>query len=162
MFKRIVPFLIATILFVILLFVTNRPGTDLFEIPRIDYTLFMNADGTANVTETFTMRFKKPFRYVTWALDMPEGVTVEDLQYEVVQGPPLLGGVQERKVGPNSFDLLFQFSRSMEEYVQTPPQGLIVQLKISYSVKNLLIQGRDFTQLFIKYLGEAPVAVKKT
>jgi len=161
MFKRIVPFLIATILFVILLFVTNRPGTDLFEIPRIDYTLFMNADGTANVTETFTMRFKKPFRYVTWALDMPEGVTVEDLQYEVVQGPPLLGGVQERKVGPNSFDLLFQFSRSMEEYVQTPPQGLIVQLKISYSVKNLLIQGRDFTQLFIKYLGEAPVAVKK-
>ena len=161
MFKRIVPFLIAAILFAILLFVAHPPGTDLFEIPQVDYTLFMKADGTANVTETFTLRFKKPFRYFTWALDMPEGVTMEDLQYEVVQGPPLLGGVQERKVGPNSFDLFFQFSRSMDEYVQTPPQGLIVQLKISYSVKNLLIQGRDFTQLFIKYLGEAPVPVKK-
>ncbi|MBC7122721.1 MAG: hypothetical protein H5T94_05765, partial [Pseudothermotoga sp.] len=50
MFKRIVPFLIAAILFAILLFVAHRPGTDLFEIPQVDYTFFMKADGTANVT----------------------------------------------------------------------------------------------------------------
>ncbi|HBT40312.1 MAG: hypothetical protein XD58_0480 [Thermotoga sp. 50_1627] len=161
MSKRIVPFLIATVVFLLLVFVTHRPETDLFEIPQVDYTMLMQADGTANVAETFTMRFKKPFRYVTWALDMPEGVTIENVRYEVLQGPPLLGGVQEKRIGPNSVDLLFQFSRSMEEYVQIPPEGLTVQLRVNYSVKNLLMQGEDFTQLLIKYLGQAPVPIKK-
>lgn len=161
MFKRIVPFLVAAVVFFILLFVTSRPSTDLFELPVRAYTLLVENDGTANVTETFTMRFIKPFRYVTWSLDMPEGVTIEDFHYEVLQGPPLLGGVQFKRFEPRNIDILFQFSRTMGDYVQVPKQGLIVELKFSYKVKNLLVHGKDFTQLFIKYASEAPVITKR-
>lgn len=161
MFRRIVPFLMAAVVFFILLFITNRPSTDLFELPVRTYTLLMENDGTANVTETFTMRFIKPFRYVTWSLDMPEGVTIENFHYEVLQGPPLLGGVQFKRFEPRNIDILFQFSRTMGEYIRVPRQGLIIELKFSYRVKNLLVQGRDFTQLFIKYAAEAPVITKK-
>lgn len=161
MFKRTVPFLVASIVFLILLFVTNRPSNGLFELPTRTYTLFMEGDGTANITETFTMRFIKPFRYVTWSLEMPEGTLIEDFHYDILQGPPLLGGVQFKRFGPRNVDVFLQFSRSMEEYVQVPKDGLIIELKFSYKVKNLLIQGKDFTQLFIKYAAEAPVVTKK-
>ncbi|KAF2957431.1 hypothetical protein AS159_07070 [Thermotoga sp. Ku-13t] len=159
--RRIFPFVLGAVLFSVLMFFTSLPRTDLFELEQMDYTLFMRSDGAADVTEVFTMKFKKPFRYVTWALDMPEGVSIEDFRYELIQGPPLMGGVRLNRIGQNSVDLLFQFSRSMEEYVQTPPGGLTVQLKFSYTVKSLLIHGKDFTQLFIKYLQEAPTIVKK-
>lgn len=159
--RRILPFILGAVLFSILIFFTSLPQTDLFELEQMDYTLLMRSDGTADVTEVFTMKFKKPFRYVTWALDMPEGVSIEDFRYELIQGPPLMGGVRLNRISQSSVNLLFQFSRSMEEYVQTPPGGLTVQLKLSYTVKNLLIHGKDFTQLFIKYLGEAPTTVKK-
>jgi len=49
--------------------------------------MVVEEDGSALVEETVTWLLKDPFRYVTWRVEYPSEVDIEDLQVAVLQGP---------------------------------------------------------------------------
>jgi len=60
-----------------------------FELPERTFSMVVEEDGSALVEETVTWLLKDPFRYVTWRVEYPSEVDIEDLQVAVLQGPNL-------------------------------------------------------------------------
>nr|WP_211205277.1 DUF2207 domain-containing protein [Pseudothermotoga thermarum] len=115
--------------------------------------MILNPDGSAKVVEKVTYRIKQPFRYVSWAIDFEDPITIEDINVEVLKGPSPKQVVFDRKT-LRSVSLKVVFSPSMEEYLPVPKEGQIVEIAVEYSLKNILMEGKDFSQVFVKYIGK--------
>ncbi|MGJ8454556.1 DUF2207 family protein [Pseudothermotoga sp. U03pept] len=126
----------------------------LLELPHRSYSLMLNEDGTANVVETITYKLNKPFRLVSWAIDFDYPTTIEDFEIEILEGPPLQGGIYYNQKTERKIDVEIRFSQSMDVYVPVPKGGQIVKVAFKYKLTDVLEEGADFTQLFIKYIGE--------
>jgi len=157
----IVAFL-AFVTFGIIVGFIDRLTSSIFELPERTYSIVVGQDGSANVTETVTYKLKKPFRYVSWAVDFQRPTKISDFSYQILEGPSLQGGAFYETKNDNSIDLRLVFSKSMNEYIQVPDQGLIIKVAFSYRLEDLLIEGQDFTQLFVKYIGTGTTVSTKS
>ncbi len=131
----------------------DRFTSSIFELPERTYSILVNENGSADVVETVTYKLKKPFRYVSWAVDFDRPTRISNFNFEILQGPPLQTGPFYDTKNENSINLRLIFSRSMNEYLTVPKDGLIIKVAFSYHLEDLLIEGQDFTQLFVKYIG---------
>ncbi len=127
-----------------------------FELPERSYSIILKKDGSASVLEKVTYKIKQPFRYVSWAVDFESPVAIEDVEVEVLRGPEARQIIYDRKT-TRSISLKVLFSRSMEEYLSVPKEGQIVEIAVSYRLRNILMEGKDFSQLYIKYIGKGTI-----
>ncbi|HEY8540964.1 MAG TPA: DUF2207 domain-containing protein [Pseudothermotoga sp.] len=146
-------FFFGLVIFGIIVSLVSSFTSSIFELPERTYSIMVLQNGSANVTETVTYRLKKPFRYVSWAIDFDRPTKISNFTFQILEGPSLLGGPFYDTKNDVSISLRLLFSKSMNEYIQVPKDGLTVKVAFSYTLENLLIEGRDFTQLFVKYIG---------
>lgn len=136
-----------------------------FELPERTFSMVVEEDGSALVEETVTWLLKDPFRYVTWRVEYPSEVDIEDLQVAVLQGPNLTPEINYVMNRHNVVSLELWFaprspsSSGQGVYVNVPKEGQIVQVKFSYYLRNIMMECNDFSQLFVKFIGEG-TAVK--
>jgi uncharacterized membrane protein len=136
-----------------------------FELPERTFSMVVEEDGSALVEETVTWLLKDPFRYVTWQVEYPSEVDMEDLQVAVLQGPSLTPKINYVADTHNVVSLELWFAPKSEgstgqsSYVNVPEEGQIVQVKFSYYLRNIMMECNDFSQLFVKFIGEG-TAVK--
>lgn len=140
----------------------DRLTSSIFELPERTYSIVIQQDGSANVIETVTYKLKKPFRYVSWAIDFDAPTKISSFDFQVLEGPSLQGGPFYETKNQTSINLRLLFSKSMDEYIPVPKDGLIVKVAFLYTLENLLIEGQDFTQLFIKYIGTGTAVQTKS
>lgn len=143
----------------VFLIMANYSGA-IFELPERTYSIEVHENGYADITETVTYKMKKPFRYVTYAIDLPAPMKIRNFKIDILQGPPVLGGISYDKKTENSISTKILFSRSMEDYIPVT-DNQIIKVAFKYTVENILIEGSDFTQLFIKYVGHGTVVRTK-
>lgn len=146
-------FFFGLVIFGIIVSLVSSFTSSIFELPERTYSIMVQQNGSANVTETVTYKLKKPFRYVSWAIDFDKPTKISNFTFQILEGPPLLGGPFYDTKNDVSISLRLLFSKSMDEYIQVPKDGLTIKVAFSYTLENLLIEGRDFTQLFVKYIG---------
>jgi len=131
----------------IFLYIHYFSGSPLFDIPAMEYKLILKKDGSGVVTEKITWNLKKPFRYLSWRVSFPEPMDFELLNVKRLEGPkPLM--VKEEKL-KNGVKLKFWYTRSLDIY----HEPALITYSFTYRVKNLIIHGKDFSQLFVKYAG---------
>lgn len=122
-----------------------------FELPERNFNVVVNEDGSAEVRETVTWLLKDPFRFVSWQVSYPEGVTLQNFQYKVLEGPntnPVLnyGNIT------NGLYVELWFSNGNNP-LSVPKDGQVVTVVFSYHLKDIVMECMDFSQLFIKYIG---------
>ncbi len=145
-----------------LIYFFAQRDTAIFTLPERQYSILVEPSGNAVVTETVTWKLLKPFRYVSWNLELQNPMKISDFTFQVLEGPSLEGGPFYASKTANKIELRLMFSPTMNTYVDVPDEGLIVKVAFAYHVKNMLIEGRDFTQLYVKYIGEnTPVRTEK-
>ncbi len=148
-----------------MVFLPDRVSAVSFDLPERKFSMVVAEDGSAQVEETVTWLLKDPFRYVTWRVEYPTEVDMEDLQVAVLQGPNLTPEINYVMNRHNVVSLELWFvPRNMSygsegAYIKVPEGGQIVQVKFSYRLQNILMECNDFSQLFVKFIGEG-TAVK--
>lgn len=149
------------VIFGIIVGLVDRFTSSIFELPERTYSITVQRNGSASVLETVTYKLKKPFRFVSWAIDFDKPTKISSFDFQILEGPTLQGGPFYETRNEQSINLRLLFSRSMEEYIQVPKDGLTIKVAFSYTLENLLIEGQNFTQLFIKYVGAGTVVPTK-
>ncbi len=131
----------------IFLYIHYFSGSPLFDIPAMEYKLILKKDGSGVVTEKITWNLKKPFRYLSWRVSFPEPMDFELLNVKRLEGPrPSMVNKEKLK---NGVGLKFWYTRSLDIY----HEPALITYSFTYRVKNLIIHGEDFSQLFVKYVG---------
>ena len=148
-----------------MVFLPDQVSAVSFDLPERKFSMVVAQDGSAQVEETVTWLLKDPFRYVTWRVEYPIEVDIEDLQVAVLQGPNLTPEINYVMNRHNVVSLELWFApRNMSygsegAYIKVPEGGQVVQVKFSYRLQNILMECKDFSQLFVKFIGEG-TAVK--
>jgi uncharacterized membrane protein len=125
-----------------------------FELPQRSFNMVVNEDGSAQITESVTWLLKGPFRYVSWQVDYPNPMVIDDFNYVVEDGPSLDPQIYYQQKTPEQIALQLWFTKmGSTNAVPVPEGGQIVKVSFHYHVRNILMQGKDFSQIFVKFVG---------